>query len=108
MISLHSHSGQYCCHAHGTLDQVIAKVIEQKYKVFGMSEHMPRSRPQDLYQDEWQGHSQEAHVSNWYPSDFSEFNSQSYVCKSFGSINFMLVELILDAPFAVIIKVKYL
>lgn len=52
MISLHSHSGQYCCHAHGTLDQVIAKVIEQKYKVFGMSEHMPRSRPQDLYQDE--------------------------------------------------------
>ena len=49
--------------------------------------------PQDLYQDEWQGHSQEAHVSNWYPSDFSEFNSQSYVCKSFGSINFMLVVL---------------
>ena len=56
-MSLHSHSGQFCQHAHGTLEEVVLRAIELKMKVFGLSEHMPRSRSQDLYPEE-------VHISN--------------------------------------------
>ncbi|TPX33753.1 histidinol-phosphatase [Synchytrium microbalum] len=53
-ISLHSHSGQYCQHAHGQLEQVIQKAIAMEFTCFGLSEHMPRSLDRDLYPEEVQ------------------------------------------------------
>jgi histidinol-phosphatase (PHP family) len=52
MISLHSHSGQFCLHAHGTLEDVVLRAIELGFKTYGLSEHMPRTRLQDLYPEE--------------------------------------------------------
>ena len=52
MISLHSHSGQFCLHAKGTLEQVVQKAIEKGFLVYGLSEHVPRSRLEDLYPEE--------------------------------------------------------
>ncbi|TPX63497.1 histidinol-phosphatase [Spizellomyces sp. 'palustris'] len=52
MISLHSHSGQYCLHAKGKLEDVVLRAIELGFEVYGLSEHVPRSRPQDLYPEE--------------------------------------------------------
>ncbi|KAI9229123.1 MAG: Polymerase/histidinol phosphatase-like protein [Piptocephalis tieghemiana] len=51
-ISLHSHSGQFCNHAKGTLDEVANTVVAKGFRVFGLSEHIPRSRAQDLYEEE--------------------------------------------------------
>ncbi|KAI9209898.1 Polymerase/histidinol phosphatase-like protein [Polychytrium aggregatum] len=52
VVSLHSHSGQFCLHAHGNLEDVVLKAIEKGFKVYGLSEHVPRSRAQDLYPEE--------------------------------------------------------
>jgi len=51
-ISFHSHSGQFCHHAKGTLIEVIEKAIEKGFKFYGLSEHVPRDRIQDLYPEE--------------------------------------------------------
>ena len=51
-ISLHSHSGQFCSHAVGTLEEVVQQAIRQGFSTFGLSEHIPRYRRQDLYPEE--------------------------------------------------------
>lgn len=51
-FSHHSHSGQFCKHASGTLEQVVQAAILQKFVVFGLTEHVPRYRIQDLYPEE--------------------------------------------------------
>ncbi|CAG8747649.1 11121_t:CDS:2, partial [Acaulospora morrowiae] len=66
-FSLHSHSGQFCKHAKGELEEVVQEAIRRKFLVYGLSEHCPRYRVQDLYPEE----------SHLQPSDlaktFSEF-----------------------------------
>ena len=59
MLSLHSHSGEFCFHGHGLLEDVILKAIEMKFTLYGLSEHMydgrnrrPRTRKIDLYPEE--------------------------------------------------------
>lgn len=52
MISVHSHSGQYCGHGHGTVRESVRRAVELGFTVFGLSEHMSRSRMQDLYPEE--------------------------------------------------------
>lgn len=52
VCSLHSHSGSFCKHARGTLEEVVLKAIELGFKTYGLSEHMPRYREQDLYPEE--------------------------------------------------------
>ncbi|KAI8904172.1 Polymerase/histidinol phosphatase-like protein, partial [Powellomyces hirtus] len=52
MISLHSHSGQHCLHANGKLEDVVLRAIELGFHTYGLSEHVPRSRSQDLYPEE--------------------------------------------------------
>ncbi|KAF7323797.1 Histidinol-phosphatase [Mycena kentingensis (nom. inval.)] len=52
MISHHSHSGQFCKHAQGTLEDVVKEAIQQGFEVFGLTEHVPRYRSQDLYPEE--------------------------------------------------------
>ncbi|KAG6888549.1 hypothetical protein C0995_007421 [Termitomyces sp. Mi166 len=50
--SHHSHSGQFCKHAKGTLEDVVLEAIRQKFEVYGLTEHVPRYRPEDLYPEE--------------------------------------------------------
>ena len=51
-FSHHSHSGQFCKHAKGTLEQVVLEAIQRKFKVFALTEHVPRYRLEDLYPEE--------------------------------------------------------
>lgn len=50
--SHHSHSGQFCKHAKGTLEEVVLEAIRQGFQVFGLTEHVPRYRLTDLYPEE--------------------------------------------------------
>ncbi|KAM5537389.1 hypothetical protein V8D89_008908 [Ganoderma adspersum] len=50
--SHHSHSGQFCKHAAGTLEQVVLEAIHQRFETFGLTEHVPRYRTADLYPEE--------------------------------------------------------
>ncbi|KAF8693882.1 ABC transporter, partial [Rhizoctonia solani] len=50
--SHHSHSGQFCKHAVGTLEEVVKAAIERDFQVFGLTEHVPRYRVEDLYPEE--------------------------------------------------------
>ncbi|KAJ2802813.1 hypothetical protein H4R21_002275 [Coemansia helicoidea] len=51
-FTFHSHSGQFCRHAKGSLEAVVTGAIARKMLVLGLSEHVPRSRAQDLYPEE--------------------------------------------------------
>ncbi|CAI2165641.1 16461_t:CDS:2 [Funneliformis geosporum] len=61
-FSLHSHSGQFCQHATGMLEEIVQEAIKKKFLVYGLSEHCPRYRVQDLYPEE----------SHLQPSDLSK------------------------------------
>eukprot|EP00160_Parvularia_atlantis_P022301 Unigene99_Nuclearia_a/m.317 Unigene99_Nuclearia_a/g.317 ORF Unigene99_Nuclearia_a/g.317 Unigene99_Nuclearia_a/m.317 type:complete len:304 (-) Unigene99_Nuclearia_a:145-1056(-) len=50
--SHHSHSGSFCRHGHGALAAVVEAAIARGFETYGLSEHMPRYRAQDLYADE--------------------------------------------------------
>ncbi|CAE6345819.1 unnamed protein product [Rhizoctonia solani] len=50
--SHHSHSGQFCKHAVGTLEEVAKAAVNGGFKVFGFTEHVPRYRVDDLYPEE--------------------------------------------------------
>ncbi|KAF5379229.1 hypothetical protein D9615_005865 [Tricholomella constricta] len=50
--SHHSHSGQFCKHAKGLLEEVVVEAIRQGFKVYGLTEHVPRYRTEDLYPEE--------------------------------------------------------
>ncbi|KAL1742421.1 polymerase/histidinol phosphatase-like protein [Schizophyllum fasciatum] len=51
-FSHHSHSGQFCKHASGSLEEVVQEAILQKFQVFCLTEHVPRYREEDLYPEE--------------------------------------------------------
>jgi len=50
--SHHSHSGQFCKHASGTLEDVVKEAVRQRFQVYGLTEHVPRYRQVDLYPEE--------------------------------------------------------
>jgi histidinol-phosphatase (PHP family) len=50
--SHHSHSGQFCKHALGSLEEVVLEAIKQRFEVYGLTEHVPRYRLEDLYPEE--------------------------------------------------------
>ncbi|KAH9848000.1 histidinol phosphate phosphatase H [Lenzites betulinus] len=50
--SHHSHSGQFCKHAAGTLEEVVLEAIRQGFEMYGLTEHVPRYRAEDLYPEE--------------------------------------------------------
>lgn len=50
--SHHSHSGQFCRHAKDNLEDVILEAIRQGFQLFGLSEHAPRWRVEDLFPEE--------------------------------------------------------
>ncbi|GAA5885996.1 hypothetical protein JCM6882_004227 [Rhodosporidiobolus microsporus] len=51
-VSHHSHSGEFCCHAKGTLAEVVDEAIRQGFTTFGLSEHVPRYQASHLYPEE--------------------------------------------------------
>ncbi len=52
-VSLHGgHSGQFCKHAKGTLEETVLAAIEAGMKIYGLSEHAPRYFDRDVYDDE--------------------------------------------------------
>ncbi|KAJ7172937.1 Polymerase/histidinol phosphatase-like protein [Mycena crocata] len=51
-FSHHSHSGQFCKHAVGSLEDVVLEAINQGFQVYGLTEHVPRYRTEDLYPEE--------------------------------------------------------
>ncbi|KAG1644838.1 hypothetical protein G6F44_002429 [Rhizopus delemar] len=50
--SFHSHSGQFCKHGHGLLEDVVKEAIRKGFHVYGLSEHMPRYADSELYPEE--------------------------------------------------------
>ncbi|MBS1164583.1 MAG: hypothetical protein H6R00_608 [Proteobacteria bacterium] len=46
------HSGSFCDHAKGTLEQVVETAIARGFTHYGLSEHVPRYRDQDLFPGE--------------------------------------------------------
>ncbi|KAJ8656428.1 hypothetical protein O0I10_007996 [Lichtheimia ornata] len=50
--SFHSHSGQYCKHGYGLLEDVVKEAIRKGFKIYGLSEHMPRLEESELYPEE--------------------------------------------------------
>ncbi|KAF9559039.1 histidinol phosphate phosphatase H [Agrocybe pediades] len=50
--SHHSHSGQFCKHASGLLEEVVREAVRKGFTMFGMTEHVPRYREVDLYPEE--------------------------------------------------------
>lgn len=46
------HSGEFCGHAKGKLEAVVQRAIEAGFTHYGLSEHCPRFREQDLYDEE--------------------------------------------------------
>lgn len=46
------HSGEFCEHAHGTLEEIIEAAISKGASHYGISEHAPRYYPKHLYENE--------------------------------------------------------
>ena len=46
------HSGSFCAHAKGTLEEVVEAAIARGFTHYGLSEHVPRYRDQDLFPGE--------------------------------------------------------
>lgn len=52
-VSVHGgHSGQFCCHASGTLEEIVQAYIDQGYLWVGITEHMPPVSDAFVYPDE--------------------------------------------------------
>lgn len=52
-FTMHSHSGQFCPgHAKDQLETIIQHAIQVGYQTIGLTEHMPRTRVEDLYPEE--------------------------------------------------------
>eukprot|EP00123_Amoebidium_parasiticum_P000520 comp11336_c0_seq1/m.5733 comp11336_c0_seq1/g.5733 ORF comp11336_c0_seq1/g.5733 comp11336_c0_seq1/m.5733 type:complete len:298 (-) comp11336_c0_seq1:201-1094(-) len=79
-FTYHSHCGQYCKHASGTLEEVVTRARAIGFISLGLSEHMPRFRDQDLYPEE-----REANMS---PADlqqvFSDYVTEAKMHQSQG------------------------
>lgn len=50
--SFHSHSGQFCKHGYGLLEDVVKEAIRKGFHAYGLSEHMPRYAESELYPEE--------------------------------------------------------
>lgn len=51
-VTSHSHSGEFCTHGNGSLEEIVSRAVELGFTHYGLSEHMPRYRREDLYDNE--------------------------------------------------------
>jgi len=55
LVSVHGgHSGEFCCHAKDTLEEIIKVYIKKGFSWVGITEHMPFSSDEFLYPEEKQ------------------------------------------------------
>ncbi|OBZ85566.1 putative histidinol-phosphatase [Choanephora cucurbitarum] len=54
--SFHSHSGQFCKHGYGLLEDVVKEAVRKGFHTYGLSEHMPRYIDAELYPEEIEAH----------------------------------------------------
>ena len=53
LVSIHGgHSGEFCCHANDTLDEIIKAYIQKGFSWVGITEHMPFPSDEFLYPEE--------------------------------------------------------
>lgn len=73
-VSLHGgHSGSFCGHATGRLDEVLEAALVAGFATYGLSEHAPRSDPRFLYAEERERGWTTARLA----SDFAAYAEQS-------------------------------
>ncbi|KAI9010465.1 Polymerase/histidinol phosphatase-like protein [Phycomyces nitens] len=65
-FSYHSHSGQFCHHGYGMLEDVVKQAIRKGFKVYGLSEHMPRFDSNHLYPEEIEANCTTSTLSTTY------------------------------------------
>ncbi len=70
--SHHSHSGQFCRHAKDTLEEIVLEAIRQGFEVYGLTEHAPRWRVEDLFPEE---------VSRPHPYKLSSWVPVRQICR---------------------------
>ncbi|KAI8143530.1 Polymerase/histidinol phosphatase-like protein [Fennellomyces sp. T-0311] len=68
--SYHSHSGQYCHHGYGLLEDVVKEAVRKGFHAYGLSEHMPRFAASELYPEELEAQCTPATLSTLY-DDFN-------------------------------------
>ncbi|KAI9223300.1 Polymerase/histidinol phosphatase-like protein [Blastocladiella britannica] len=51
-VSAHSHSGQFCRHAEGTLEEMVTTAIAEGFETYALTEHVPRFDRRYLYPEE--------------------------------------------------------
>ncbi|KAF9516116.1 hypothetical protein BS47DRAFT_703763 [Hydnum rufescens UP504] len=81
MHSHHSHSGEFCKHASGSLSAVVDAAISSGFAVYGLSEHAPRYRQVDLYPEEQSLSPQALHTT------FDQFINEAGRLQTFHSQN---------------------
>ncbi|KAF9463207.1 Polymerase/histidinol phosphatase-like protein [Collybia nuda] len=74
--SHHSHSGQFCKHAKGLLEDVVLEAIRQGFEIYGLTEHVPRYRAEDLYPEE------EGLTPNFLMKQFHQFLDEAHRLKA--------------------------
>ncbi|KAI6128136.1 Polymerase/histidinol phosphatase-like protein [Pisolithus croceorrhizus] len=60
-FSHHSHSGQFCKHAKGTLEEVVLAAIKQGFRVYGLTEHIEAGLSPDGLMKQFTDFLDEAH-----------------------------------------------
>lgn len=66
MHTHHSHSGQYVQHAKDSLEDVVESAIAKEFKIFCLTEHMPRYHASDLYPEEVQSKTEPQDLINTF------------------------------------------
>lgn len=75
MHSHHSHSGQFCKHAVGILEDVVKEAIRKGFRVYGLTEHVPRYRAEDLYPEEVESSHSPHPISSLTTGRYDSFRS---------------------------------
>lgn len=50
--SHHSHSSSFCCHASSPIEEMVQTAIDKNFKIFCLTEHVPRLNAQYIYPEE--------------------------------------------------------
>ncbi|PRT54028.1 putative histidinol-phosphatase [Wickerhamiella sorbophila] len=88
MYSHHSHSGQYCQHAKGSLEDMVLKALSLNYKLLCLTEHMPRLENKHLYPEELETNTSIQDLEKTFDDYFAE--AQRLKAKYAGRIELLV------------------
>ncbi|CAO3687514.1 unnamed protein product [Rhizopus stolonifer] len=86
--SFHSHSGQFCGHGYGLLEDVVKEAIRKGFRVYGLSEHMPRYDGSELYPEEIEANCTPTSLAKTYQDFRTEAMRLNEIYK--GSISLLI------------------